>query len=92
MDLQITQEQITTALREIFAPVAELQALRTKPALTTAEVARLYPIGKNTLEQMRMNGEGPNYSQPIKNGTVMYSHAAIEEWLEKKCIRISSLD
>ena len=92
MESELAQEQITAALREIFAPVAELQALRAKAALTTAEVSRLYPIGKNTLEQMRMHGTGPDYSQPMPGGTVIYSPAAIEAWLDKKRIKISALE
>lgn len=91
--MEFTQEQLNeavqTALQRVFQPVAELQVLNEKKALTTAEAARLYNIGKNTLEQMRMNGHGPDYSQPVKGGSVLYTHAAMKAWLERIRIPVS---
>jgi hypothetical protein len=64
-------------------PVAEVQTIMSKSHITTAEAARVYPIGKSTLDQMRLARTGPEFIQLEEKGPVAYTHKAIQDWLNR---------
>ena len=65
-----------------MAPAVEVQKIMSKSHITTAEAAKAYPIGKSTLDQMRMTRTGPEFIQ-LEGGRVAYTHKAIQDWLNR---------
>ena len=78
----IQQEDIQAAIIKAMAPAVEVQMIMNKSHITTIEAAKAYPIGKSTLEQMRMHRTGPEFVQ-LEGGKVAYTHKAIQDWLNR---------
>jgi hypothetical protein len=78
---------VENALKDIFAPVARLEALKRKPYLLPGEVHELYGISALTLSTKRSRGGGPDYVQLYKGATVTYTHESIQSYLERSKMR-----
>lgn len=73
---------IHDVLRELLAPVAELEILRRQECLTETEVEKLYSIPAATLRTKRSRGGGPAFRQGASKGAVYYTHTDIRAWLD----------
>ena len=78
----IPQEQLNMAFSAALSEFAETQRILAKPYITTEEAAKVYPIGKSTLEKLRRNREGPAFVQVTDNSPVAYTHEKKKKWLE----------
>lgn len=84
----MSDQAIIDAIRETFAPAAEMQRLASKQALSPAEVQKLYGITETRLEKLRAEGRGPQYSQLAgKGGSVLYTPSAIQKWLSMQAVQ-----
>lgn len=69
-------------VREMLAPVIELELLARKKALTSEEVERLYSLNAETLRKRRVLRTGPEF---IKDGaSVLYRPQAVEDYLQAR--------
>jgi predicted DNA-binding transcriptional regulator AlpA len=82
IDKEELLEAVQRAIQETLGPVAEVQKIMSKPFITTVEVTKAYPIGKSTLDQMRMARRGPEFVQ-IDGGKVAYTHQALRDWFNR---------
>lgn len=60
------------------------------PFMRTNEAAELLRLSVQRLAVMRLEGSGPAYLKIPGRRTVLYSRAAIEEWLAKNTRRSTS--
>lgn len=82
MHQQLRHDDIQAAIAIAMAPAVEIQTIMSKSHITTAEAAKAYPIGKSSLDQMRMARKGPEFIQ-LEGGRVAYTHKAIQDWLNR---------
>lgn len=82
---EIDAQVIREAVREAYAPAAEMQMLAAKPALTQEEVATLYGMSVSALEKMRASNRGPEYVQ-LGPRKIVYTPAAIQKWLDVQTV------
>lgn len=75
-------ESLPHVLEDILAPVANLEMLKHKEALSEKEVQDLYGISANTLRTKRLRGGGPVFRQGPERGAVLYTHKDILAYLE----------
>ncbi len=78
-----TSALIENVLKELLAPVVEVELLKRKQFLTGQEVERLYGIPEGTLRVKRKTGGGPAYYQQAKGDPVRYAHEDIQEYHRK---------
>ena len=55
--------------------------------LTQAEAAEYLRLSQRTLERYRLAGTGPAY---IRAGRILYSRAALEDWVASRTFRSTS--
>ena len=79
----IPQEQLDKAVKAALSCFAETQRILALPYMTTEEVAKVYPIGKSTLDKLRAKREGPTFIQTGERGAAMYTHEDIRRWLNR---------
>ena len=73
---------LPAVLQDMLAPVINLEMLKRKEALTEKEVEALYGISAYTLKAKRQKGGGPVYYQGVERGAVLYTHAAVKNYLD----------
>lgn len=80
--LDIIKEGVSVAFKEL----AEAQRILALPYITTKEAATVYPVGKSTLEKMRMQRTGPKffYLTDADKPTPLYTHKDIQDWLKSR--------
>ena len=83
-----TSVLIENILKELLAPVAEVELLKRKQFLTGQEVEKLYGIPEGTLRVKRKTGGGPAYYQKAKCDPVRYAHEDIQEYYRKTKRRV----
>lgn len=79
----IPQEQLDKAVKAALSRLAETQRILALPYMTTEEVAKVYPIGKSTLDKLRAKREGPAFIQTADRGSAMYTHDDVRRWLNR---------
>jgi hypothetical protein len=58
------------------------------PYLNTREAARYLGIGESTLEKLRLFGDGPRYSKPVRR--ILYRRSDLDEYVAAHLRRSTS--
>ncbi len=60
--------------------------------LTSEEAAAFLKLSRQTLDRLRVTGEGPRFtkSSPSKNGKVIYRKSDLIKWLDSRSFRSTS--
>ena len=83
-DLEAIIGHILTAAPAAMPPeLVEMEIIKRQEWLTPKEVEKLYGLKARTLEGMRLQGRGPEYSQEGEKGAVFYSHKALQAYFRK---------
>lgn len=82
--IEFTKNEFKEAVQFALHNFAETKRILELPYMTTEEVAKVYPIGKSTLDKLRAKREGPEFIQATKNSPAMYTHEDIKKWLNRR--------
>ena len=83
--MKIEDAIVKDAVREAYAPAAEVQRLAAKPVLSQEEVSILYGVSVSSLEKMRADNRGPAYINLGRK--ILYTTSAIQAWLDAQTIQ-----
>lgn len=86
--MQQTQDQFDEAVTKASRDAAETQRILSLPYITATEAAKVYPIGKSTLDKMRAKRTGPVYFHVSGKANAFYTHEDIRTWLNKHRQRV----